>query len=453
MDQFKKYLVVVRKYQFWIICAVMLLVAIVCWWMATSDLAGQFQTRKTALEGKFREVEVQPNHPNDAVISAIGKLNDDLGKNVYIAWKILYDEQKTKNPFPPGLSDGFRRGFDNLKPKEELDSVYREEYQNFIKTYLPTLQEKADVRRPAAQSGAAASKGNAVAGGAPDRKLPPAGVPAQPRTPEAPAAEEWIGTVDWNESDYHTLAFHFEWPETPSTLAVVLAQEDLWVYEALLRVIKNTNEGSAAAAVKQIEALQIGSEAAGAWKTAEESIFHGGQTGGPAPSAARPSAAGPGGTAATDEQDRQKLIESRYVGDKGQPLSYDPEYPYAKHPYAEFKMMPIHMRLVMDQRRLQKLLVECANSSMPIEVRCVRVLNRGDLSPAGKSSPRESGKSGGGAQGDSGAQAIGPFDVPVEILGLIYIYNPPDREKLGTGAAAAEEAAAPGAAPPEQPHR
>ena len=42
--------------------------------------------------------------------------------------------------------------------------------------------------------------------------------------------------------------------------------------------------------------------------------------------------------------------------------------------------------------------------------------------------------------------------MPVEIYGVIYIYNPPDREKLGTGAASAEkpaEAAAPAA--PAQP--
>ena len=45
-------------------------------------------------------------------------------------------------------------------------------------------------------------------------------------------------------------------------------------------------------------------------------------------------------------------------------------------------------------------------------------------------------------------QETGPYDVPVEIHAVIYIYNPPDREKLGTGAASAKnpaEAAAPAA--------
>ena len=42
------------------------------------------------------------------------------------------------------------------------------------------------------------------------------------------------------------------------------------------------------------------------------------------------------------------------------------------------------------------------------------------------------------------------LDVPIEIHGFIYIYNPPDLDLLGTGTAA-EEAAAPGGAAPAEP--
>ena len=54
------------------------------------------------------------------------------------------------------------------------------------------------------------------------------------------------------------------------------------------------------------------------------------------------------------------------------------------------------------------------------------------------------GMGGGGAAGEK--QETGSVDIPVEIYGVICIYNPPDRGKLGTGAASAEkspEAAAP----------
>ncbi len=119
----------------------------------------------------------------------------------------------------------------------------------------------------------------------------PAGRAIDRRRETAPAAaeQEWIGTVEWNKSDYDALVHQFEWPETPSTLAIILAQEDLWVYEALARVIQRTNEGAtgyANAAVKQINALEIGQNAAKAWRAAEGNILS--TAGAPGPAAPPP---------------------------------------------------------------------------------------------------------------------------------------------------------------------
>ena len=41
------------------------------------------------------------------------------------------------------------------------------------------------------------------------------------------------------------------------------------------------------------------------------------------------------------------------------------------------------------------------------------------------------------------AQEDSPNDIPVEIQGVIYIYNPPNQEKLSTGTASAGQASAP----------
>ncbi len=114
--------------------------------------------------------------------------------------------------------------------------------------------------------------------------------------------------------------------------------------------------------------------------------------------------------------------------------------------------MPVHMILVMDQNRLPRLLVECANSKMPIEVRKVRISS---AAGTGSSSKRPSGMGapfGGGMRGApppvAGMAAAdaesSQDDILVEIHAVIYIFNPPDREKLGKGAAAA-------AAPPGSP--
>ena len=42
-----------KKYQFWVLCGVMLLTTLVCWWLATSGLASQFQDAKAADRQRF----------------------------------------------------------------------------------------------------------------------------------------------------------------------------------------------------------------------------------------------------------------------------------------------------------------------------------------------------------------------------------------------------------------
>ena len=52
-----------------------------------------------------------------------------------------------------------------------------------------------------------------------------------------------VGVLEWDESDRNRIMRQFQWEETPDTQTVRLAQEDLWVYEALLRIIEKTNKG------------------------------------------------------------------------------------------------------------------------------------------------------------------------------------------------------------------
>ena len=46
----------------------------------------------------------------------------------------------------------------------------------------------------------------------------------------------------------------------------------------------------------------------------------------------------------------------------------------AQQPYGEFRMMPINLKVVIEQREIPRLLAECANSAMRIDVRGVRIL-------------------------------------------------------------------------------
>jgi hypothetical protein len=492
MDKVKIFLGVLKKQQFWVLCGVMLLTTLSCWWLSTSGLASQYGTRKQNIEGDFKGAEVQPGHPNAAYTAKIDEQHTLLKQRVFNAWETLYQEQQEKNPFPTKvLLEDFEKQFKSLKlPQGRLDDTFRQRYQAFLsKEYLPELLKMIDVRRPAGNKDIKGTMGGRMGGAG-------AGAPMAPWLGGGGAAEEkeLIGVVDWDSASFERIAARFNWGEAPSTMEIVVAQEDLWVYEALLRVIHNVNESVGAktqtnAAVKRISALEIGIDSRVAWKSSLESVFRLGRGGGAGggmsgmgpgptmpPAMTGPSGMLPGGS--SEGPSEKDLFVDRYVDDKGQPLEVQSEYPYVNPKPPEFKLMPIHLSLVMDQRRLPRLLVECANSNMPIEVKRVRVLKMtfdafdvdgqpSSRGPTGGGRPSTPGPGGGGmgppaAMGGMGGmggmmgprpnmpspnaggaapmgmnapgtESLGDFDVPVEIFAVIYIYNPPDKEKLGTG--------------------
>ena len=183
------------------------------------------------------------------------------------------------------------------------------------------------------------------------------------------------------------------------------------------------------------------------------------------------------GRSGLDPKDQQ-VLNARYVDQNKKPIMAG-----EKHPYAEFKMMPIRMGLEMDQRKIPKLLVECANSTMPVEVQRIRIDISGSIGPSaggrmggsgmnmgnrmsgrmemgghmgmepsrmpgglGMSSNNGLGMQGYRMQGRGNeTEEVDPQKVSVEIVGIIYIYNPPDRKKVGTGTAMDEATATPGA--------
>ena len=82
---------------------------------------------------------------------------------------------------------------------------------------------------------------------------------------------------------------------------------------------------------------------------------------------------------------------------------------------------------MMDQSWIPHVLVECANAALPVEVKKLRI--NPDQSGVGfgtRGSPgRSSSQRGLGSLGDDDSL------VEVELQGVVYIYNQPDKTKLG----------------------
>jgi hypothetical protein len=278
----------------------------------------------------------------------------------------------------------------------------------------------------------------------------------------------------------------------------MLAQEELWVYEALLKVIRNTNDNSKGkendktplthktARIKEILALEIGNEAVLSWTGREgESAVIILPAEGAAADAHAPPAKAPPPAAMTSRPTASYLDKSgatgsplvgRYVDNNGKPLE-DP----SQQPNQEFRMMPIDLRLIIEQKAIPRLLAECANSSMRIDVRSVRILaekppafditssnnpapagmpggmGRGfggrDMFSGGMSAPARAGRtdSGDANSEEESADSVYP-PVLVEIQGIIYIYNQPTTGNQGEGGVNAAAAATPaGTASPAAP--
>jgi hypothetical protein len=488
MEKVRVILAALRKHLFWVLCGILVVVCLTTWLMATSQLSGKFAARSRQLNSRFNEVRstITDNHPNEDGIKKILELHGKLGDNVFEAWSYLYEEQRRQNPLPDVAKqmEGFEQEFEKrwgplekFDPNNEMELKYRAWYANQIKAHFPSLARVIDRRYLPGEGGTGS-------------KVSPHGTPSGKGAAAAAPAANAVGTVWWDDQDFQKMEERFftRRSDVPSTLEVLLAQEDLWVYEALLRVIRNTNSTGAdpatyvkpanhkMAAVKRIMAMQIGQDAVASWQASEDSVIRlpaaaragGGSGAGMAPPsgpaalhAGHPPAMGAGGPRTAAGSARPGVLAGRYVDDQGKPLT-DP----AQQPYAEFRMMPINLRVVIEQSQIPKLLAECANSNMPIEVRKFRLLTTefpafepegggaaaaGPAAaggghklqgPAGFHPPAPAHGAGPHAKTETSAseqedECINPVEpaVPVEVQGIIYIYNPPDRQNLGKGTA------------------
>ena len=167
--------------------------------------------------------------------------------------------------------------------------------------------------------------------------------------------------VHWDKQD--DLRKEFVWTsETPSTMKVLLAQEDLWAIEQLLQIIDRVNADAVAAynaSIKSIDELQVGQKAAQE-NDSSDRIFVEGKSGSKNPPPAAIDATMGDPSAVTNFSEDELLLDGRYLDANGQPLTAA-NY----NSVAEYRRLPVRMVLTMDEMQLPKLLVECARRRFP----------------------------------------------------------------------------------------
>ncbi|MEX0793513.1 MAG: hypothetical protein WD045_10280, partial [Pirellulaceae bacterium] len=287
--------------------------------------------------------------------------------------------------------------------------------------------------------------------------------------------------VVWNPSNQGVIqADSYDWAardnNTPSTKEVLYAQENLWVLENLMDIIARTNGAITEphqATIKRIESIEFGrevmpisSKVARVRKAASATGMGGMDEMGMGSMELEGSDPEMMGMEMGSEMEGGAVDPSlldpahrRYVDKDYKKLTADELKSAMASPSSEqyylavAKRLPIRMKLQMDQRKLDKLLIECGNANLMVEVRQVRVNGKdtgrgmgggygggygggGDAYTGGGGYEDE--MSGGGGMYSGGRGARGKtdadekiFEVPVEIYGIIYIYNPVNKELLG----------------------
>jgi hypothetical protein len=467
MDKLKNFLRTLRRVHFWIICPLVVVMGLVGWFLTIGKLQDETKKNLSDIEGKFNAAESlarEQIHPNDDVANGMEKLIGTRRTEVAAAWQEKWDQQtrdggvltwpdfdwpeNVKREFLATVRD--KRPIEKnvafpLDPSDDLRVGLRRSYRDYIQDELPKLAKMVgSVWLPSESS---TSRGAAV-------------------VPDGFRLDETI--VAWNGENQKELQdAHFNWDVSggggsrfgggrttnagtdnpPTLLEILYAQEDLWVLRAVMQVIQRANANASArfnATVKEIEWLRIGSQAVrsegrvtriadtsvpetGAGTYADVRTGDGGEM--------YVDESGMGGTQAVGpdpgegryvDKDYKKLEENKLRTVMQATESVAPEDAYL----VVAKRIPVRMRLKVDQRKFHRLLVECANSELTIEVREVRV-NPSKSLVGGNSYRGGSDEYSPNSQSTVQDEKTFSYDLTVEIYGIVYIYNPVDRNIIG----------------------
>jgi hypothetical protein len=436
MDKVRTFLVIVYQQRFWVLSVVGVLVAVVCWQLSSSSLEKEFTSNLGKIESQFNSISTLNNQgffPNPQVNEKDLEQAVKLSGMVESLWQELYDRQRKEVlSWPKVLGPEFVRKVEPLKFGDTIDNEMREQYLNYIKDRFNGLLEivKAKkVKERGSQSGGYGSRMEGGYGGQ-DAYGETGGQSATTGEEEEDYIVLWPGQT--------ILQQELRWASTPSTLKTWVTQENLWVYETLLKVIAETNNARGAtrpdnAAIRIITALDVGGKASANKMPArihsplaagggggEEGMAMGMGNGGEGGMGGGEGGMGYGGEGGEGNGDAQ-LLTARYLDAEGNPVDGEVET-LAEEPY---RRLPVRMILMMEQRWISQLLVFCANQALPIEVQGLRV-NPGKAAVgfgAGGSSRSTSRMRGVDSQVVVGLATV-------YLRGVVSIYNPPSQDQL-----------------------
>ncbi|GAA5510390.1 hypothetical protein [Novipirellula caenicola] len=493
MGQLKEQLAVVMRYGFWIGVGFVTITSIAVWYLSTSSLQAEMDSQQSKIKSSFAsvtslqgEIDTHPNAKSHEKMQALIEKRED---EVLQAWTEMYARQRGLLTWPQELQQDFVDEFKDLIPIEryipfpaedlEKEATLLNRYRYYIGLILPEI---ATIARAEWNAQFDPTFSPTLDDSSGMRNL------LKPRINVSGTKNEPL--VQWSAgSQQQLLTDLFPWRGTrPSTLQVYYSQENVWIlkqmlkiidtvnidakeaFEAKIREIKtikigrsvNVNPGS----IKQVSAQSAGMGMDGMGMDGMGMDGMGSDMGMGMDGMGGMGMDGMGGMGEITDPGDNRYVGTDYVPITGAALrsALDSDSP-ADVNLAVAKRVPVMMSVRMDQRAVPELIAACGNAALMIEVKQVRLL------PAGASTASSAGDggdmgmgmdmgmdggggfgapSGGGFGGDEGmgmgmgmdgmgggapmmdqGTSENPYDIDVEVYGLISIYNPPDKSKLG----------------------
>jgi hypothetical protein len=442
-DNVRRPLELLGRYHFWLLAVVVPLVLLPLFFIARWHLDAQIDSARRQIEDRLnglKAVEGILPHPNENWTAEVDATTNRIKRETFQEWTRFWESEARLRVWPASLGDDFVQKAVTLKPDGKLSRKLLERYQNGVREIVRGLPGRMGADEAMVEKEAVGPAGQA-------------------------AVRDSAALVSWDEGDQRRIFASFNWEKPPSTQQVVLAQEELWVYGLLCDVIARVNKSAAGrynAPIPVVQQLAVGYPAAeespggaGTGRIKRPAAPASGQPamgGAPLESAAEPAApiapavrpahprfsgagaaaapaaVGPDGSATGEASLDDALRNWIYVDFDG-----NPQDSAAVKTAVESQMvhlMPFVLRIVIDQRKLDALLVEMATAEWPIDVRQLRINAQGGA--------------GGGNQPTSGppgtptppGQAGRAHDIQVELRGTVGLATPPNESVIGLEPAA-----------------
>ncbi len=555
MDQLKQVLGQLAKHQFWIVTGFAVILGIAGFFMASSTINGLYTTQKAALDSHFTNLTnvaaAVSTHPNQESKKQMDLIIDGMAEDVRAAWASQWERQEPLLQWPVDAiaSPTLVRKLKEYKPIE-LTLEYPEEpanivdgekaaYGRYFDEQMPRLAEiigvtwvgEANASAAGGMGGGMGMEGGMGMGGYGGEGgsggesggmgmggmgmggmgMGGMGMGGMGGRPNFNSKRD---IVTWPKPSQDELLTSIRmWTgDKPNVYQIVYTQENMWILEGLLNIIKSTNGDAKAnfqTTIKEIEFIRIGRTAvgqAGDIATAKagggigsgmpggygsEMMGEESEMGGAPDTSSMTSEdmEGEAATAVAPDPANGRYVDAAFMPISGEDLrtrmrSEDPSDAY----FAVAKRVPVRLRLKIDQRKTHDFLANCGNADLMLEIRQVRLGNTtaaaaggggmagGGRGPGGmgmssgpggmgmSSGPGGMGMGGGGmsmgdgedgAMGGMGGMGMGgmgmgmggmgmggmgmgggrmtkdPLEIPIEVYGVVYLFNPVNIDRLG----------------------